>query len=303
VNNNRPSRWILAGASLGALLLIPQSFAVAHSVSYGLNAADLVELLVGQNGGITVVGTPTLTGFSGDVAGEPAYSSGSFLVTGANSGIPFSNGLILSTGDIRDSVGLNDDIANSTAFDSPGSSLLEGIHSLGPVTSDAVTLTFQFKSATPSFSFRYLFGSEEYNSDFMGSDAFAFVLYGPDAVDLNLAKVPFTSTDVTIDSVNGSSNSAYFADNSQGLYDIQYNGLVGSAGGMQAGAAVQVDAIYTLTIVIADSFDSAFDSALFLGAGSFVADGFESAPVPEPTTWIGGLALAALAARGLRKRR
>lgn len=299
MKKNRPFRWVFNSLSAALLLQVPSAFAVSHSLSYGLDASDLVEQLVPDNAGITLVGTPTLTGFNGSIGGEPAYSSGSFLTAGSGSGIPFSSGLILSTGDIRNSLGPNNDIGISTSFDSPGSSLLAG------ATSDAVTLTFQFKSATPSFSFRYMFGSEEYNSDFMGNDAFAFVLTGPGADAINLAKVPSTTTDVSIASVNGSSNNQYFFDNSNGAFDIQYNGLVGSAGslGLSATGNVQVDAIYTLSIVIADADDSAFDSALFLEGGSFVANGFQApSGVPEPASWLGATALAALAASRLRRR-
>jgi hypothetical protein len=295
-----PFRRHFLGLSIGALLFSGAAQAASHTLSYGLNASDLVEALVPAGGGITVVGTPTLNGFSGNIGGNPAYVSGTFLAE-SQSGIPFSEGVILATGDIRNSLGPNNELGISTSFGAPGSPQLPG------TTADAVTLTFQFTSATPTFSFQYMFASEEYNPLFSGdfNDAFAFFLNGPGATQLNLAKVPFSNSDVSIASVNAGSNSGYYFDNSNGGYDLQYNGLAGSAGGdtLWAGTEVQVGAVYTLSIVIADFGDDAFDSALFLGAGSFVAEGFDPEAVPEPATWAGAVAFSLLGGFRLLKRR
>jgi hypothetical protein len=279
----------LIGASLGALL--PSCIAASHAVTTGHIALDLVESLVPNGAGITVVGAPTLTGYSS--GGVENY--GEFALATPSSGIPFSSGVILATGDIRNSVGPNNNIGVSSAFDAPGSALLPG------VTKDAAVLTFSFISATPTISFQYMFASEEYNALFTSefNDPFRFVLNGPGAANLNLAKVPSTLTDVGIGTVNGSSNSQYFYDNNASGYDIQYNGLAGSLGGQAlfASGAVTPGQTYTLSIVIGDGNDSALDSALFLKEGSFQADGFEATGVPEPATWIGGLSIGLLLAR------
>lgn len=291
----------LFSAFLAGLATSPSALAVSHSVSYGLDASDLVDALVG-NAGITIVGAPTLTGFSGALGNSEVYTSGTFLTTGPNSGIPFNQGVIMATGDIRNSFGSNNDVGISTCIDAPGSVLLESVLGLGNLTHDAVSLSFQFKSATPTISLRYMFGSEEYNELFQGeyNDAFAFILQGPGNSIVNLSQVPATTTDVLLSTVNGSSNSNYFFDNNSGSYDLQYNGLAGSASSdaLYARGNVEVDEIYTLSIIIADVNDVSFDSALFVEAGSFVAEGFTEGalPVPEASTLVGGAVLGLIAA-------
>gem|GEM_PF-1625065 len=288
-------RFIL-GASIGTLLSsVPSAFAASHAVTYGHNATDLLESLIPNGSGITIVGAPTITGYSSG----PVTSYGQFNSATAASGIPFTSGVILSTGDIRDSIGHDNNLVVSSSFDTAGSPLLSG------ATADAVTLTFQFRSAAPTFSFQYMFASEEYNDLFAGdyNDPFAFILNGPGAVNLNLAKVPTTLTDVSISSVNAASNSQYFYDNTAGAYDIQYDGLAGSLGGNSLSAIgnVQIGELYTLSIVLADLNDSALDSALFLQQGSFLAEGFTGeTPVPEPATLLGALALTALVLKSRR---
>ncbi len=279
----------------------------AQSVTSGLTAAQLVNLIVPSGGGITIVGTPTYTG--------AAIASGSFSGFGADSGLPFSNGLLMTSGDVSNALGPNDSPFATAENGELGSPLLEAITSQSG-SQDASILTFQFTSSTPNFSFRYVFASEEYN-EYVGSeynDAFAFIL-DDGSTQVNLAKIG--TTPVSINTVNSGVNSAYYSSNrtgddlqnggTPGPYNIEYDGLAGGIDALSlvASASITPNATYTIHLIIADRGDEAYDSGVFLQGGSFT--GGELPPpsnneVPEAETYVAGFAVAAFAAANYRRR-
>lgn len=195
--------------------------------------------------------------------------------------IPMERGIIISTGRIFDAVGPNIDPGTSTDNGRPGDSDIESI--IGMTSNDAAVIEFDFFSPADTVSFNYIFASEEYREyvcDF--NDAFAFLLTGPNPlggnyVNENIALVPGTSTAVAIATVNNGdsnstcpeegANSAYFVDNAGGL-NVEFDGLTQM---FTAVAIVEPCQLYHIKIVIADAFDSAYDSAVFLEANSFAA--------------------------------
>lgn len=298
---------LVAAAFLGAA-----SVHAAQSVTPGLTAAQLVDLIVPSGGDITILGTPTYTG--------AAIASGSFSGFGADSGLPFSSGLLLTSGEVNNALGPNDFTDATTANGELGSPLLEAV--TGQIGSqDASILTFQFKSSTPNFSFRYVFASEEYNEyvDSEFNDAFAFIL-DDGSTQVNLAKIG--TSPVSINTVNNGVNSAYYSSNRigdalvidgpndpgiPGPYNIEYDGLAGGIDALSlvAGATIIPDATYTIHLIIADRGDEFYDSAVFLQGGSFT--GGELPPpsnneVPEAETYVAGLAVLAFAAASYRRR-
>lgn len=269
----------------------------AQSVTSGLTASQLVDLIVPSGGDITIIGTPTYTGAS--------IASGSFSGFGADSGLPFSSGLLLTSGDVNNALGPNNAGSTSQNNGLGGSALLEAVTGQGG-SLDASTLTFQFKSATPNFSFRYVFASEEYNEYVNGgvNDAFAFVL-DDGATQVNLATVG--SGQVSIDTVNLGVNSSYYSSNDPGPYNIEYDGLAGGIDALSliAGASIVPEQTYTIHLIIADRGDHVWDSGVFLQGGSFT--GNELPPpsnndVPEPGTYAAGISVALLAAAQYRRR-
>jgi hypothetical protein len=287
----------LAGLSL--LAMAPSALAVAHTVTGGLSATDLVNLLVPVDSGITIIGTPTFYAPS-----NPAQYGAFNNTTPADTGIPFNSGIILASGDIANSVGPNTTSSRTTQYGGPGSALLESATGIGS-TRDAAILEFQFTSTANVFSFAYMFASEEYN-EYVGSnfnDVFAFILNGPGYADQNLAVLP-GNIPVTINNVNNGLNSAYYANNSPGPYNIEYDGLAGGGNALPlyVSATIQANQIYTISIAIADVGDNSYDSGVFLQGGSFTANEIPPDAVPEPATYIGALALVGLAARRFRKR-
>ncbi len=291
---------LLAGLSL--LALVPSISAAQHSVSGGHTALDLVNMLIPGGSGITVVGTPTFH------SGSDATQYGAFVnTTPASTGIPFTSGILLASGAIGNSVGPNDSDSKATLFNGPGSTLLETATGISG-TEDAAVLTFDFTSDSSFFSFAYMFASEEYN-EFVGSafnDVFAFILNGPGYINQNLAVLPDTTV-VSINNINNGLNSGYYADNDPGPYDIQYDGLAGGGGALPlyVSALITAGEVYTISIAIADVGDDNYDSGVFLQGGSFTSNETppEQSAVPEPSTYVGALALGALIVRRMRKQR
>ncbi|MBE9003495.1 PEP-CTERM sorting domain-containing protein [Fortiea sp. LEGE XX443] len=265
--------------------------APAHAVNITTtsNPNVLVNNILGS--GITV-SNATYNGAS--------IASGIFT-GGLASGIGIEQGIILTTGDARLAVGLNDrDDAtsiNGLSGDADLSALLGGLNTL-----DASVLEFDFTSTTGNLFFNYVFASEEYN-EFVNTnfnDVFGFFLDGQ-----NIALIPGTTTPVSINSVNGgnpigtnASNSQFFNNNAGGLFNIQYDGFTNvftvNIQGLSAGT-------HRIKLAIADAGDSSLDSAVFIQAGTF--SGEPPRDVPEPTTILGVLACGGLGATSLRKRK
>jgi hypothetical protein len=212
---------------------------------------------------------------------------------GLSAGLGFDSGIMLSTGNVADAVGPNTSDSTTTNFGTAGDADLSAI--AGGTTNDAAVLTFDFVSDGGDLFFNYIFASDEYN-EFAGSsfnDVFAFFLDG-----VNIALIPGTSTAVAINTVNGGSNSSLFNNNdpSDGgpFFNIEYDGFTdmftASATGLSAG-------LHTISLRIADTGDSSWDSTVFIQAGSF--SDTNPIDVPEPSI----LALLGLGLLGLRSRR
>lgn len=254
-----------------------------------MSATDLANALVGS--GINI----TSATYFGD-----AQAAGTFTGASPATGLPFSSGIVLSSGTVYNTVGPNNSSAKSAAIGTDGNALLSAI--AGGSTFDAAVLQFSFTTEANVFSFRYAFGSEEYN-EWVGqyNDVFGFFLSGPGYQNpLNLATLP-NSTPISINNINLNSNPAYYLDNESGAYDIQLDGLVGSTIPLYATASITPNVEYTITIAVADAFDANLDTAVFLGADSFVAEAPPS--VPEVQTWATFAGVALVGAEALRRRK
>lgn len=147
---------------------------------------------------------------------------------------------------------------------------------------DAAVLSFDFIPQGTEVSFRYVFGSEEYNEyvDSEFNDAFGFFIQGPGIPGgyQNMAKIPGTNDPVSINSVNngfsngcstgGGVNSAYFVDNCNGP-TVQYDGFTRV---LTAKSTVIPCSTYRFYIVITDVGDGLWDSGVFLEEKSFTTN-------------------------------
>ncbi len=224
------------------------------------------NILIG--GGVTVSNVT----FSG-----AANQIGEFNALNTNPYLGVNNGVILATGDVLGSLGPN----NSGSFSLGGGNFgigdpdLDILEGSGAGTNDAAILEFDFIPTGDTVKFNFVFGSDEY-PEFVNSinDVFGFFLSGPGIAGsfsnnaINIALIPNTTTPVTINTVNPGLNTMYYYDNTvnTGAQSVQYDGYTTV---LTAVGVVQCGLVYHIKIAIADASDTAWDSGVFLEAGSF----------------------------------
>lgn len=211
--------------------------------------------------------------------------------TGGRDIIGFDQGLIISSGYAATVAGPNTNDATSGSGGAGGDPQLDAMS--GKTTKDAAILEFDFIPSSTTVSFDYVFGSEEYNEwvNSAFNDVFAFWLNG-----INVAVVPGTTLFVTINNVNNGYgdpipcgggatpyNAPYFIDNAIGSATVcdpvgsatRYWGtqLDGLTVVFTVTATVTPGIINRIRFAIADATDTAFDSAVFIRAGSFTSGG------------------------------
>ena len=225
---------------------------------------------------------------------SPCATVSNFSISGANyasgeksvayfdatsTSFPFQNGIVLSTGKAINTIGpntfLSDDGQN---MNWNGDLDLQTALNLGN-SFNATVLEFDFVTVGNKFSFDYVFSSEQYLSDPTPNqcnftDGFAFLLkeVGSAAPYQNLALVPNTTTPVKVNTVRGTgticppANAAYFDAFNGSEHPTNFNGQTIV---LKAEAAVLPNTLYHIKLVIADEGNARFDSAIFLGGGSF----------------------------------
>ena len=230
----------------------------------------------------------------------PIIGSGSFTETGTNLGLPA--GVVLSSGMADAAAGPATNFAsnpNGTGSD-PDLFQLSNNNTIN----DRAVLEFDFIPVGDTVRFRFVFGSEEY-PEFVCSgfnDAFGFFLSGPGISGAftngaeNLALVPGGSIPIAINTVNAGvpggaypaatcaaadpnwiANSQYYVNNTGTT--IVYDGFTTV---LTAKRFVKCGQTYHIKMAIGDAGDSAYDSAVFLEAGSFTSTPFIPTLTPGP---------------------
>lgn len=231
---------------------------------------ELVQVLVGEGVNVSNV---TIN------CGADAYG----VFNAENTTLPLSNGLILTSGTAVNAIGPNNSGSQTGSSGFAGDADLDLV-TTAP-TNDACVLEFDFTPYSDELSFNYVFGSEEYleYAESTFNDVFAFFVTGPNPAggtynNVNIALIPGTSIPVSINTIhdayepNGvaAEYPEYYINNGDGFEvdpesTIQYDGLTTT---LAAFASVVPCQSYHLKIAIADAGDSAFDSGVFLEAGS-----------------------------------
>ena len=231
---------------------------VVQDLTGGLTPTDLANALVG-----TGVSISNVT-FTGDEAGAGAFSGGTGI-------IGFEEGIVLGSGSVLDTVGPNvlDDV--TTEFLTNGDSDLNTLS--GFTTHDAVVLEFDFVPDSDQLFFTYVFASDEYN-EFVNTqfnDVFAFFVNG-----VNCAIVG-GSDPVSINTINngnpyGSPPNSHpelyinnDLDDGGGSIDTEMDGLTVP---LNCASTVNPNVTNHIKLAIADASDFAYDSAVFIQAGS-----------------------------------
>lgn len=179
--------------------------------------------------------------------------------------IPGQNTWVLSTGRIGDLVGSPSAFA-STSLGGPGDSALSAL--VGRTTYDSGAYQVTVVPDAQTLVIRYAFGSEEY-PEYVGSqynDVMAVFVDG-----INCALVPNTSTPVSINSINQTTNSGLYVDNSQGAagYNTTLDGITVP---IECRVPVQIGKPVTIKIAVADTSDDIYDSAVALLDGGIFAE-------------------------------
>ena len=242
------------------------------TVNDSFTAQELVENVL-VNSPCAIIENFTI---SGDPFSGIQNSYGLFEASGTN--FPFQNGIVLSTAKATLSPGPNNTLIDEGSNEWGGDSDLE--QALGITnTFNATILEFDFTPLTNFVSFDYLFASEEYQgtAPCKYSDGFAFLLKVADSQDpyTNLAVLPNTNTPVSLFTVRpfiggnngcGAVNETYFGGFNDANSPINFNGQTTV---LTAKSNVTPNLKYHIKLVIADHYNIRYDSAIFLGGGSF----------------------------------
>lgn len=264
-------------APLLATLMLGSTAASAITVDVETDAALLAERIAGV--GISVVGTPTLTGAFGQAA----------TYTGAAGP---ADGVVFSTGNAADIPGTPSDVLN-TSFGGPGDADIAALPGLpgavpgGLGAADAVVLEFDFIAAGPDASLSLFLATDDLAN---GGQAGA----GPQTHDItqvlahgfnDAALVSINGTPLIFDA-NGTAIGSLLIQaiaaggpggtNPLGTAPISDTGFGEHSGDLAQGFTLG-SGVHTIKIAIADGTDGGFDTALFLPNGSLTA-------VPTPTT-------------------
>ncbi len=214
------------------------------------------------------------------VANVTANSGAYGYFTDGGSSFPFESGIIMASGAISDAVGPNSTGSNTGASPSSGSDPDLAMISAPNGINDATIIEFDFTPASDTVRFNYIFGSEEFpeyaNSSY--NDVFGFFLSGPGISGpysngaINIAILP-NNQPVTINNVH---NFDYYTatPSSSSSSPASYNGSVQYDGNtivLTAEAIVTACETYHIKLAVGDAGDSAFDSGVFIEAGSFVS--------------------------------
>lgn len=214
---------------------------------------------------------------SGSNFGTGEQSYGYF--TNSNPSFPFTNGVLLSTGKATAAIG-----PNTVVISDGGNIIWNGDSDLNQAlgvsnTLNSTVLEFDFVPKSSKISFDYIFASEEYhdNAQCTYSDGFAFLLKKVGSSNYqNLALIPNTNIPVKVTTVHpdvpgecSAQNPQYFGSYNDLTHPTNFNGQTVI---MTAKADVEAGVTYHIKLVIADEGNYKYDSAIFLGGGSFNSD-------------------------------
>lgn len=232
------------------------------------------NVLVGQ--GVTV---SNMT-YSGANVAWATFTTGSTMHN-----LGFSSGILLTAGkasDVAQSASSFASTDNGQGSDPQLASLISG------TVKDRCVLEFDFVPISDTLKFRYVFGSEEYpeyaNSSY--NDVFGFFISGQNPAggnytNYNIARIPGTSTVVSINSINNGSsnfgpceNCSYYRHNlSPNNPHIVYDGMTTV---MTATVVVVPCQTYHIKLAVGDVSDGIYDTGVFLEANSFSSMGMSS---------------------------
>lgn len=252
-------------------------FALPSSAQYiqvndNYTAQQLVNALVDNS--CAQVSNIMISGFQGGQG--PSYG----YFTAGTSAFPFANGIVLSTGYASSAPGPNGSLLSEGSTGWSGDIDLEQALGISN-TINATILEFDFIPFTDKISFDYIFSSEQYLTSITSqnqcnyTDGFAFLIKKANTGEpyQNLAVVPGTDIPVKVNTVRGegvcpTANPQYFDSFNEFEHPTNFNGQTKI---LKAQSNVEPGTLYHIKLVVADQGNNLYDSAIFLGGGSFTS--------------------------------
>ncbi|MDN3596321.1 T9SS type B sorting domain-containing protein [Zunongwangia endophytica] len=199
-----------------------------------------------------------------------------------NSGdFPISEGVIIRSGKAKLTEGPYSGQNLSTQINTNIDPDLQAINNAsGQSTriSDVAFLQFEFIPLSEKFSFDFIFASNEYGQwQCASSDVFGFLLTEVATGETqNIAVIPETTKPISVRTINDSNfndncesdNPEYFESYQVGAANSVIN-MRGYTKVLTASAKIKAGKKYRIKLVIGDSNDSNYDSAILIAAGSF----------------------------------
>ncbi len=224
-----------------------------------------------------VVGCVETSNISSPINGSVNGISSFGYFERGNSNFPFDNGIVITSGDASSAGNttnaniLNE--GNTNWGTDPDLETALGITN----TLNATTIEFDFISISDQVQFNYILASEEYFGNFPCdySDGFAFLIRpaGSATPYTNIAVIPGTNIPVNTSTIHDEIVGFCAAENEQyfdgyNLGDTNYNGRTEV---LTATATIVPNVQYNIKLIIADSRDYRYDSAVFIEGNSFNA--------------------------------
>ena len=212
-------------------------------------------------------------------------SNGIGYFTNTNPAFPLQNGVVLTTGNVMNAPGPNNTILSDGTLGWGGDLALETALAAAGVTitsKNATVLEFDFKPFSSNFNFKFLFASEEYGTyQCLSPDAFAFLLTNKTTgITQNIAVIPSSTIPISVQTIRNSIYNPICASANPSYFGLFNDGTAAAASATNYnGQTVVMNAsstnllitdTYHIKLVIADgNNDNQYDSAVFLGGGSF----------------------------------
>lgn len=268
------------------LLITLSTYTSSSAQTAGLTTEDLQGPMTADSLANELVGVGVQISNVEYIGAEIA--AGTF--TGDASIVGFDSGIILSTGKVSDVEGANQKENTSEDNSSSGDSQLDQL--AGATTEDAAVLSFDFVPDGDEVFFNFVFSSEEYN-EYVNSkfnDVFAFYVNGTNCALVDGAPVSIN----TINNGNpkpadssitdqSATNPQLFRNNrlpdGSSPINIEMDGLTTV---LTCSAPVNNGQTNTLKLAIADTADGAYDSNVFIEAGSLTTIEPPEVPTPVP---------------------
>jgi gliding motility-associated-like protein len=232
-----------------------------------------------------------LTNNSSCLSVYPAISTGATIKKSIayfdknTTNFPFSNGIVLSTWESENSKGPYNPSFSNSVESWPGDSNVNSI--LGITSYNATTLEFEFESSTNFLSFNYIFASNEYIRDYpcKYSDGLAILIKDitTNSSYINIATLPdgtpvssknihpaINFTDTSLSKCDAK-NDTYFGQFNTDLAIASPINYAGQTKILNAKSKLEIGHRYKIKFVIAEDNNRAYQSAIFVEAGSFTS--------------------------------